>query len=179
MILKTWDHSKNVSSKCWKSGVDPRRGMGAWWAHALSFCAYVRANMQIDSGSLDQRSTDWATEAVGLEIQGRGFNSQPEPNKFVPHEKLDKITMTGWLVDFIAYETSKCYVRLCVFLELESPVGSRVKHRKTFHFLAFESPRLRENWHPECFFSLWIFPIQWRLLWRPLWRLLRRHFCGD
>ena len=24
--------------------------------------------------------------------------------------------------------------------------------RKTFHFLAFESPRLRENWHPECFF---------------------------
>ena len=32
-----------------------------------------------------------------------------------------------------------------VFLELESLVGSGVKSRKTFHFLAFESPRLREN----------------------------------
>ena len=31
-------------------------------------------------------------------------------------------------------------------------MGSGVKHRKTFHFLGFESPRLRENWHPECFF---------------------------
>ena len=40
-------------------------------------------------------------------------------------------------------------------------------------------PRLRENWHPECFFSLWIFPIQWRLLWPSLWRRLRRQFCGD
>ena len=26
------------------------------------------------------------------------------------------------------------------------------KPLKTFHFLAFENPRLRENWHPECFF---------------------------
>ena len=30
-------------------------------------------------------------------------------------------------------------------------VGSGVKPRKTFHFLGFESPRLQENWHPECF----------------------------
>ena len=58
-------------------------------------------------------------------------------------------------------------------------VGSAVKPRKTFHFLGFESPRLRENWDPECFFSLWIFPIHWHHLWRLLWRLLRRHFCGD
>ena len=78
-----------------------------------------------------------------------------------------------------ASEASVAYVCLCVLLELESLVGSGVKPRKTFHFLAFESPILRENWHPECFFSLWIFPIQWRFLWRLLWRRLRRHFCGD
>ena len=44
-----------------------------------------------------------------------------------------------------ASEASVAYARLCVFLELESLVGSVVKPRKTFYFLAFESPRLREN----------------------------------
>ena len=27
-----------------------------------------------------------------------------------------------------------------------------MKLRKTFHFLGFEISRLRENWHPVCFF---------------------------
>ena len=39
-----------------------------------------------------------------------------------------------------ASEASVAYVCLCVLLELESLVGSGVKPRKTFHFLAFESP---------------------------------------
>ena len=74
-----------------------------------------------------------------------------------------------------ASEASVAYVRLCVFLEVESLVGSGVKPRETFHFLVFESLRLRENWHPECsVFSLWIFPIQSRLLW-----LLKRLLYGD
>ena len=47
-------------------------------------------------------------------------------------------------------------------------VGSGVKPRKTFHFLGFERPRLRENWHPECFIPLSIIPIHRRLLWQPL-----------
>ena len=50
-------------------------------------------------------------------------------------------------------ERSKCCLR--TFMRLFGtgiPGGFRVKPRKTFHFLAFESPRLRENWHPECFF---------------------------
>ena len=44
-----------------------------------------------------------------------------------------------------ASEACVAYVRLCVFLEVESLVGSGVKPRETFHFLVFESLRLREN----------------------------------
>ena len=44
-----------------------------------------------------------------------------------------------------ASEVSVAYVRLCVFLELDSLVGSGVKSREKIYFLGFESPRLREN----------------------------------
>ena len=40
-------------------------------------------------------------------------------------------------------------------------------------------PQITRKLTSGMLFSLWIIPIQWRLLWRPLWQLLRRHFCDD